>query len=70
MERRCSGIGLMLAGAIVALVGLTIAISVTFAVPRHWMVFMIGVALFVAGAVRRRLGPSRGERAHTGAGKA
>jgi membrane protein required for beta-lactamase induction len=70
MERRCSGTGLMLAGAIVALVGLLIAISVTFGVPRHWMVFMIGVALLGAGAVRRRLGPSRGERPDTGAGKA
>jgi hypothetical protein len=40
-----------------------IAISATYEVPRHWTVFMIGVALFVAGAIRRGLGsPSGGER--------
>jgi hypothetical protein len=61
MERRCSGIGLMLAGAIVALVGLMIGIAITFGVARHWTVFMVGVALFVAGAVRRMLGGSGGE---------
>lgn len=69
MEHRCSGVGLMLAGAIVALIGLTIAISVTYAVPRHWTVFTIGVTLFVAGAARRALGASRGERPDSGASK-
>ena len=70
MERRCSGLGLMAAGAIVTLVGLMIAITITFGVPRHWTVFMVGVALLVAGAVRRGLGRSRDERPDTRTGKA
>jgi hypothetical protein len=45
-----------------------IAISATYEVRRHWTVFMIGVALFVGGVIRRRLGgPSASERRDSGA---
>lgn len=70
MERRCSGLGLMAAGAIVTLIGLMIAISATFEVPRHWTVFMVGVALLVAGAVRRILGDRRADTPRADSGKA
>lgn len=50
---RCrTGSGLMLAGIIVTLVGLAVALTHTFGIPRHWTTVGVGVALLVAGAVR------------------
>ena len=69
MERRCGGTGLLLAGSIVTLIGLIIAITATFGVARHWTVFMVGVALLLVGAVRRSFGDRRGEMP-AGSGKA
>ena len=60
MERRCAGMGLLLAGSIVTLVGLIIAITATFGIARHWTVVMVGVALLLVGAARRALGDHRG----------
>ena len=52
MTCRGSGSGLMLAGLIVTLVGLAVALTHTFEIPRHWTTVAVGVALLVAGAVR------------------
>jgi len=57
MNRRCAGNGLLLAGTIVTLVGLGIALVATLGIPRHWMAVGVGLALLAAGAVRRALGP-------------
>ncbi|HEY3101378.1 MAG TPA: hypothetical protein VGL14_20825 [Methylomirabilota bacterium] len=52
MARRCSGSGLMLAGLIVSVVGLSLALIETFDIPRYWTTLAIGFALLVAGALR------------------
>ena len=51
MARR-QGRALMTAGAIVALVGVAIVVVRTFEVPRHWWPLLVGLALFLAGALR------------------
>jgi hypothetical protein len=56
MARRCSGNGLMLAGLIVALIGLVSALTTVLDLPRYWTTMLIGAALFLAGAARRALG--------------
>ena len=48
-----SGKGLMMAGLIVTLIGLGIVLIRAFQVPGYWIPLLIGVALLVAGAVRR-----------------
>jgi hypothetical protein len=55
MACRRSGSGLMLAGVIVTLVGLAVALTHTLAIPRHWTTVAVGVALLAAGAVRAGL---------------
>jgi hypothetical protein len=57
MNRRCAGNGLLLAGTIVTVVGLGVALTVTLGIPRHWTVVGVGLALLAAGLVRRALGP-------------
>ena len=52
MTCRRPGSGLILAGLIVTLVGLAVALTHTFEIPRHWTTVAVGVALLVAGAVR------------------
>jgi Mn2+/Fe2+ NRAMP family transporter len=59
MTCRRSGFGLILAGSIVTLVGLAVALMHTFAIPRHWTTVIVGVALLAAGAVRAALRPAR-----------
>ena len=59
MACRRSGSGLMLAGLIVTLVGLAVALTHTFEMPGHWTTVAVGVALLVAGAVRAALGGRR-----------
>ncbi len=48
-----SGRGLMLAGLIVTLVGLGIVMVRALEIPGYWIPVGVGVALLVAGAVRR-----------------
>jgi hypothetical protein len=60
MTRRCAGNGLLLAGLIVTLVGLGVALTASLGIPRYWTTVGVGVALLVAGAARRALG-TRGE---------
>ena len=55
MACRRSGSGLMLAGLIVTLVGLAVALTHTFEIPRHWTTVAVGVVLLAAGAVRAAL---------------
>jgi hypothetical protein len=45
----------MLAGVIVTLVGLAVALTHTLEIPRHWTTVAVGVALLAAGAVRAAL---------------
>ena len=52
MACRRSGSGLILAGLIVTLVGLAVALTHTFDLPRHWTTVAVGVGLLVAGGVR------------------
>ncbi len=59
MACRGSGSSLMLAGLIVTLVGLAVALTHTFEIPRYWITVGVGVALLVAGAVRSALGGRR-----------
>lgn len=57
MNRRCAGNGLLLAGMIVTLVGLAVALTATLGIPRHWTTVGVGIALLATGAVRRALRP-------------
>ena len=51
MAARVAGRGLMLAGAIVTIVGLGIVIMKTLHLPGYWTPVIVGVALFAAGAI-------------------
>jgi hypothetical protein len=55
MACRRSGFGLMVAGAIVTLVGLAAVLMHTFAIPREWTTVIVGVALLGAGVARAAL---------------
>ena len=57
MNRTCGGHGLLLAGTIVTVIGLGVALIATLGIPRHWTIVGVGLALLAAGAVRRALGP-------------
>jgi len=49
----------MLAGVIVTLVGLAVALAHTFEIPRYWITVGVGVALLAAGAFRAAAGGRR-----------
>ena len=57
MNLRCAGNGLLLAGMIVTLVGLAVALTATLGIPRHWTTVGVGLALLATGVVRRALRP-------------
>ena len=59
MARR-SGRGLMVAGAIVAIVGLGNVLIKTLEIPGYWMPFIVGIALLVAGVIIRLTSEERG----------
>jgi hypothetical protein len=59
MRRRHPGTGLICAGLAVTLIGLAVAASEIFAIPRYWTTVLVGVALLVAGVVRRALSDRR-----------
>ena len=59
MARHRSGNGLMLAGLILTLVGLAVAIIQTLDVPRYWTTLGVGVALLVSGFMRAVAGGRR-----------
>ena len=46
-----AGRGLMTAGAIVTIVGLGIVVIKTLRLPGYWTPVIVGVSLFVAGAI-------------------
>lgn len=58
-KRRCFGNGLMLAGLIVAGIGLALVVGESVHLPRHWQTVAVGAVLFGAGALRWAM---RGER--------
>jgi hypothetical protein len=47
-----SGGKLMMAGLIVAFIGLCIVLVQVLHVPRHWVPLMVGVGIFLLGLVR------------------
>jgi hypothetical protein len=55
MAQRCSGNGLIVAGLIVTLIGLSILLTRTYQIPREWTTVTIGVVLLAAGLARRAL---------------
>ncbi len=52
MARKHSGKSLMTAGAIVSLVGIGVAMVKVIEIPRYWLPLLVGLALFLAGALR------------------
>ncbi len=44
---------LMMAGAIVSVVGLGVGIMKALEIPRYWTVLLVGIVLFLAGALWR-----------------
>jgi uncharacterized membrane protein len=50
-----SGMGLILAGAIVFFVGVTIILFKEFNIPRYWIPAVIGAVLMVAGVIVYRI---------------
>jgi hypothetical protein len=59
MACRGAASGLMLAGLIVTLVGLSVALTRTLEIPGYWTTVGVGVALLVAGAFRASPGGVR-----------
>jgi hypothetical protein len=59
MARR-NGRGLIVAGAIIAVVGLGNVLIKTLEIPGYWMPFIVGVALLAAGLIVRLTGEERG----------
>jgi glucose uptake protein GlcU len=55
MKEKCKGnwqgMGLILAGTVVFLVGLTIILFKELDIPRYWIPAVIGLVLIVAGAI-------------------
>jgi hypothetical protein len=55
MQDKCRGnwpgMGLILAGAIVFLVGLTIVLFIELNIPRYWIPLVIGLVLMLAGVM-------------------
>jgi len=45
---------LMMAGAIVSVVGLGVGIMKALEIPRYWTVLLVGIVLFLAGALWRQ----------------
>jgi hypothetical protein len=52
MHGKGPGVILMTTGAIVALVGLGIVAVRVLEIPRHWVPLLVGMALFLIGAIR------------------
>jgi hypothetical protein len=52
MRERRSGATLMMAGLIVAFIGLCIVLVQVLHVPRYWVPLMVGVGIFLVGLVR------------------
>jgi hypothetical protein len=46
-----AGRGLMMAGALVTLIGLGIVLVKTLRIPGHWMPVFVGLGLFIAGVL-------------------
>jgi hypothetical protein len=63
MGRRCGGSWMMVAGLIVLIVGLAVALAATLRIPGYWTPALVGAVLFLVGALRWAIG---GDRASTG----
>ena len=55
MAQRCPGNGLIVAGVIVTLVGLSVVVTRAYQLPREWTTVAVGLALLVAGVAWRML---------------
>ncbi|HET7341171.1 MAG TPA: hypothetical protein VFL90_06885 [Methylomirabilota bacterium] len=65
MARCYRGNGLLIAGIVVTLVGLAAAVRETYHLPGYWITIAVGVALLIAGAMRRRRDDDRSDSAST-----
>jgi LytS/YehU family sensor histidine kinase len=63
VARRCGGSGLLFGGLVLTLVGLGVALMPALHIPRYWTTAIVGVALLLAGVVRRRMRLLEHERA-------
>ena len=52
MGGRRSGSGLMLAGAIVIVIGFGVALIKAWNLPNYWIPLVVGIGLLVIGAIR------------------
>jgi hypothetical protein len=52
MANRDSGAKLMMAGLIIAFIGLCIVLVQVLQVPRYWVPLMVGLGIFLLGFVR------------------
>lgn len=52
MANRSSGGKLMMAGALIAFIGLCIVLVQVLQMPRYWVPLMVGVGIFLVGLVR------------------
>jgi hypothetical protein len=59
MPTRRSRSGLVVAGAIIIVLGFGVALVMTLELPRYWIGFMVGGGVLLVGLVRRLTGPSR-----------
>ncbi|PYN88791.1 MAG: hypothetical protein DMD87_09155 [Candidatus Rokuibacteriota bacterium] len=53
------GLGLMMAGALIAFAGFCIVLVRVFDVPDYWVLLGVGIGMFALGVVRRLTGGSR-----------
>jgi len=53
------GLGLMMAGALIAFAGFCIVLVEVFGVRPYWVLLVVGLGLFALGVVRRLTGKDR-----------
>jgi hypothetical protein len=55
MIQRCAANGLIAAGLVVTVIGLGMVLVRVLDIPREWTTLLVGLALLLAGVVRRAL---------------
>ena len=52
MGGRCSGRGMMTAGALISVVGLGVVMVKVLEIPRYWLPLVVGLAVLLVGVIR------------------